>query len=110
MFGQLQWFVFLVLGVVVFAAQAVALVDAVRRPAQAFVAEGKLTKTIWLVILGIAAAIGFLGLPLPGGGFTSGSFFNVIAVVPAIVYWADVRPRLLPHGTGRKPRGPQGGW
>lgn len=108
MFGALQQIVFIVLGVIVFAAQAVALVDAMRRPANAYRSEGKLSKPIWLAILGVATVFGLLGLP--PSFLTAGSFLNVIAVVPAIVYWADVRPRLQPHGTGKKPRGPQGGW
>ncbi|MFD6444680.1 DUF2516 family protein [Promicromonospora sp. NPDC060204] len=108
MFGALQTFVFIVLGVIVFAVQVIALVDAIRRPANAYTSEGKLSKPIWLAILGVAAVLGLLGLP--PSFITASSFLNVIAVVPAIVYWADVRPRLLPYGTGNKPRGPQGGW
>ena len=108
MFGALQTFVFIVLGVIVFAVQVVALVDAIRRPAHAYTSEGKLSKPIWLGILGVAAVFGLLGLP--PSFITASSFLNVIAVVPAIVYWADVRPRLQPYGTGNKPRGPQGGW
>lgn len=105
--GSLQYLVFAALAVVVFVVQLVAFVDAVRRPAQAFVSEGKLKKNIWLIILGVALAIGFLGLP-PS---TSRSFFNVIAVTPAIIYWVDVRPRIQPYGTGkRRPQGPSGGW
>ena len=57
-FGALQQFVFLVLAVVVFAAQVVSLIDAARRPARGYTAEGKLTKTIWLLILGVAAVFG----------------------------------------------------
>lgn len=108
MFGALQTFVFIVLGVIVFAVQVIALVDAIRRPANAYTSEGKLSKPIWLGILGVAAVFGLLGLP--PSFITASSFLNVIAVVPAIVYWADVRPRLQPYGTGNKPRGPQGGW
>ncbi|GHH76802.1 DUF2516 family protein [Promicromonospora soli] len=108
MFGALQQFVFIGLGLIVFAVQVVALVDAIRRPAHAYKSEGKLSKPIWLAILGAAAAFGLLGLP--PSYFTADSFLNVIAVVPAIIYWADVRPRLQPYGTGNKPRGPQGGW
>jgi hypothetical protein len=101
---SLVWFV---LNLVVFVVQAVAFVDAVRRPAKGFVAEGKLTKNIWLLILGIAAALGLLALTGVGMGF-----LNVFAVAPSIIYWVDVRPRLQPYGTGggRRPQGPTGGW
>lgn len=108
-FGALQQFVFLVLAVVVFAAQVVSLIDAARRPARGYTAEGKLSKTIWLLILGVAAVFGLLGLP--PAYLTAGSFLNVLAVVPAIIYWVDVRPRLLSYGTGGGgPRGPKSGW
>ena len=110
MLGSLQFLVLAALAVVVFVVQAVAFVDAARRPANAYVSEGKLKKNIWLIILGVAAVIGFLGLP--PAMMTSTSFFNVIAVAPAIIYWGDVRPKIQPYGTGggRRPQGPTGGW
>ncbi|GAA1730009.1 hypothetical protein GCM10009809_26940 [Isoptericola hypogeus] len=110
MLGSLQFLVLATLAVVVFVVQLVAFVDGARRPAKAYVSEGKLTKNIWLLILGIAAVIGFLGLP--PNLWTATSFFNVIATAPAIIYWVDVRPRILPYGTGggRRPQGPTGGW
>lgn len=110
MFGALQYVVLVALALAVFAVQVVALVDAARRPAGAYTAEGKLTKPIWLAILAVAAVIGLLGLP--PAMLTSTSFLNVIAAAPAIVYWVDVRPRIKPYGSGgpRRPQGGQGGW
>lgn len=76
---------------VIFAAAAVfelfALVDAAIRPAQSFVAMGKLTKPAWLLILALAlltciafqSPIGILGL---------------LGVLAASVYMADVRPAV----------------
>ena len=108
--GSLQYFLLIALAVVVFVVQLVAFVDAARRPARAYVSEGQLTKNIWLLILGVAALIGLFGLPPML--MTAWSFFNVIAVTPAIIYWVDVRPRIQPYGTGggRRPQGPTGGW
>ncbi|MBA2477039.1 MAG: DUF2516 family protein, partial [Sporichthyaceae bacterium] len=40
-----------------------ALVDAIRRPPQAFEAAGKLTKTAWMIILSLGVVV---GLVLPG--------------------------------------------
>ncbi|RBY91506.1 DUF2516 domain-containing protein [Blastococcus sp. TBT05-19] len=69
-----------------------AFVDALTRPANAFVATGKLTKPGWMGIAALAAFIiwqfglvSFLGLP---------------AVIAAVVYLVDVRPavRGLPRG------------
>lgn len=105
MLGNLQFYVLVILAFVVFAIQIYALVDALRRPARGYTAEGKLSKPIWLVILGVAATLGLLGLP--PGFYTTRSFINIIAVVAAIVYLVDVRPRLLSYGTGKgRPQGP----
>jgi hypothetical protein len=64
-----------------------AFVDALVRPAPAFVAAGKLTKPGWAAITGLAAVIIYwqqspmtiLGLP---------------AVIAAVVYLVDVRPAV----------------
>jgi hypothetical protein len=71
--------------------QIVALVTAVysfvhaamQRP-DAYTATGKLTKPVWLVILGVAAALTFIGV-----------FGMAIAACAAGVYLVDVRPKLL---------------
>ena len=63
------------------------LVDAVQRPAAAFVAHGKLTKPIWLAILAVS------GLILWGAGIL-GSFLALPAAVAAIVYVVDVKPAV----------------
>ena len=53
---QAQALILLALGVAALAMEVFCLVDAVRYPEQAYVAAGKLTKTWWLVILGVATA------------------------------------------------------
>jgi hypothetical protein len=63
-----------------------AVVDALVRPAPAFVAAGKLTKPAWLGITGVAAVVVyFFGLL---------SFLGLPAVVAAVVYLVDVRPAV----------------
>ncbi len=52
---------FLALGLAAFVVEAWAFIDAITRPSQAFVAAGKLTKPLWLIILGVAAVIGLAG-------------------------------------------------
>ena len=42
---------FAVISIAAFVFEAFAFIDAVRRPAPAFVAAGKQTKPIWLIIL-----------------------------------------------------------
>lgn len=66
------------------AAELWALVDAVIRPTQAYVAADKLTKPAWLVILGLALATTlFLGF-----------IFALVGLIAACVYLLDVRPAL----------------
>lgn len=114
MFSSLQQLIVLVLCVAVFASQVWALIDAAPRAARGFVAEGKLTKTKWLAILGVAALFGFISLPYPFG--VGGlSFLVLISAVPPIVYFVDVKPAIAAYGrgAGRGPRGTggnRGGW
>ena len=69
-----------------------AFVDALIRPAGAFVATGKLTKPGWVAITGIAIAVVYL--------FGLMSFLGLPAIIAAVVYLVDVRPavRGLPRG------------
>jgi hypothetical protein len=70
-----------------------AFVDALVRPASAFVATGKLTKPGWAAITGLAALLIFWQQnPM--------TLFGLPAVIAAIVYLVDVRPavRGLPRG------------
>ena len=56
---------------------------AMQRP-DAYTAADKLTKPVWLLILGVAAALTFIGV-----------FGIAIAACAAGVYLVDVRPKLL---------------
>lgn len=103
-----QGFVVLIIAWGVFIALVVAIVDAARRPDRGYKSEGKLDKTKWLLILGFAGVVGLLGVL-----FLIDVFLNLVAIVPAAIYWVDVRPRLLHYGTGRgpqRPGGTSGGW
>ena len=75
-----------------------ALIDAATRPPAAFVAAGKQTKQIWLIILGVSLLLCLIGF----GGFLG--FFGFVIVVAAIVYLVDVRPAVR----GMRPGGPWG--
>ena len=50
---------FLALGLAAFGVELWAFIDAAIRPKQAFVATGKQTKPLWLIILGVAAWSGW---------------------------------------------------
>jgi hypothetical protein len=97
-YTPLRYF-FLALGLVAFVVEAWAFIDAITRPGQAFVAAGKLTKPLWLIITGVAAVIGLAGA-VYGVGPTS--FLPVIAFVAAAVYLADVRPKVRSFPKSRK--------
>ncbi|GLY13398.1 DUF2516 family protein [Kineosporia rhizophila] len=102
--GNVQGLLMLIIGVLALGVQAFALVDALRQRTDAFTAAGKLTKPIWLGILGVATAIGVIfvnNMPL--------NVFNLIAFVAAAVYLVDVRPAIKSI-TGGGNNGPYGRW
>lgn len=101
---------FLVISIAAFVVEAWAFVDAVRRPAPAFVAAGKQTKPIWLLILGVATVVG-LGYAFYLGGASAISILPVAAFVAAAIYLVDVRPKVREFKTGRSSgSGPYGPW
>jgi Protein of unknown function (DUF2516) len=106
---------FVALAVGAFVIDAWAFVDAIVRPAPAFLVAqsalqgsflGRLTKTYWLIILGVAFVLG-----LYSAAYVSITF-AVIAFVAASVYLAAVRPKLREYRKGRSSSssGPYGPW
>jgi hypothetical protein len=104
-YAPLTYF-FVALAVAAFLVEAWAFIDAITRPAQAFVAAGKQTKLIWLIILGIAFVLGLYAAAY--GGVTG--FLSVAAFVAAAIYLADVRPKVKEFRRGRSNSGPYGPW
>jgi hypothetical protein len=100
---------FLALGLAAFVVEAWAFIDAITRPSQAFVAAGKQTKQLWLIILGVATVVG-LAFAIIGVGPTS--ILPVAAFVAAAVYLADVRPKVrsFPKNRSGTSQGPYGPW
>ena len=96
------------LAIFTFGLKVFAFGDAVLRRPGTFVATGKLTKLIWLAILGVALLVNLVvASPL--------SFLNIIGDVAAIVYLVDVRPAIRSLGDGgairrRKPGNGPTGW
>jgi hypothetical protein len=79
---QLSGFLFvveLVVSVVIIAA----LIDAIMRNGSLFVVADKQTKVLWLMLLVLCLAVGFVG------------------VAGALVYFLDVRPALIEAGSGQ---------
>jgi hypothetical protein len=107
---QLAYYVYLALFLLVFAATAYALIDAVRRTSGAFVAAGKRTKQFWLIVLGVGLAVAYVAIPSPIG-LGALRFLALGSAVASIVYIVDVKPALGPMrrrggGSQRRP----GGW
>ena len=109
------YYFFLLLAIAAFVVEAWAFVDALRRPTGAFVAAGKQTKPIWLIILGVAAVVG-LGtgvIASTGGGLALIGILPIAAFVAAAIYLTDVRPKIkgFSGGSGGGTRmGPYGPW
>ena len=99
---------FLALGVAAFGVEVWAFIDAITRPSQAFVATGKRTKRLWLIILGVAVVVGLAGVVYRIGPT---SILPVAAFVAAAVYLADVRPKVKEfRNGGGTSSGPYGPW
>lgn len=98
--------IFWILGIGAFVLCVWALVHAIRTPARNFAIAGKLTKNIWLAILGFATLFTFAAATLYISVIT---IFTVAAVIAAGVYLADVKPAVSEQGRGRS-EGPYGPW
>ena len=107
-YSVLDYF-FLALAVAAFVVEAWAFIDALTRPTQAFVATGKQTKPLWLIILGVAAVVGLGGVL---GKLGIISILPVAAFVAAAIYLADVRPKVrsFPKNRSGTTSGPYGPW
>jgi hypothetical protein len=109
-FGGAQgivFYLFWAVSVVAFVVEVWAFVDAVRQPASAYTAAGKLTKQLWLIILGIALLFGLAGAVALVSII---QLLPIIAFIAAAVYLADVRPAVSQHRRGGSSSGPYGGW
>jgi hypothetical protein len=105
-YGPLNYF-FVALGIAAFVVEAWAFIDAIMRPAPAYLAAGKLTKTKWLLILGVAFVLGLYSAAY-GGAI---GFLSIIAFVAAAVYLSDVRPKVKEFRNGTHTHsGPYGPW
>jgi hypothetical protein len=69
-----------------------AFVDCVRRPEAAFPAVDRQSKTLWLILTGIAALTGLVFDPL--------GLFGIAGIVIALLYLFEIRPRIM-ELTGR---------
>jgi hypothetical protein len=107
-YSVIDWF-FFVLSAAAFVVEGWAFIDAITRPKHAFAASGKLTKPLWLIILGVAVVLGFAGAL---GKLSAINFLAIAAFVAAAVYLADVRPKVrnFPKNRTGTSQGPYGPW
>ena len=93
--SSVQSLVLLLLGIGSLLLTGFGFIDALRHKGSLFPHVGRLTKPVWLGILGVAFMIAIVSLAYPLG------FLNVIGVVAAGVYLAEIRPKLKAIGGGR---------
>lgn len=94
LFDATQNLVVLILWVLFGIVKIWALVDCVRRPAEAFPAVGRVSKILWLILTGAAALTGLIP------NLTIG-IIGIAGIVVALVYLFDVRVRIIDITGGR---------
>ena len=92
----------LVLGIGSLLLTGFAAIDALRHRADLFPAVGRLSKVAWLGILGVAVLISIVSLAGPL------NIFNLIGVIAAGVYLADLRPKIQQISGGGRSSGSSG--
>jgi hypothetical protein len=103
---EIQRYLYLVLGLIALGIEVWAFSDCLRRPGTAFEAAFKRTKGFWLALTGGAVVVGLLSA-LGGGGF---NLFQIVAIVAACVYLADVKPAVSQTSGRGGNYGPYGPW
>lgn len=102
--GPVQGVVLLILGIGALGLTGFAAVDAARFRANLYPAVGRQTKVFWVAILAVAFMVAIVSFNYALG------FLNVLGVVAAGIYLADVRPKLQQvsggRGSGQGPYGP----
>ena len=102
--GPVQGAVLLILGIGALGLTGFAAFDATRFRKDLYPAIGRQTKMFWVAILTVAFLVAIVYFRYALG------FLNVIGVVAAGIYLADVRPKLQQvsggRGSGSGPYGP----
>ena len=95
--GPLQWLNWILL-VAALVVEVWAFIDALRRPTAAFPAAGKQTKPLWLIITGVAVAVGLFSAAYDVSLI---SILPIVAFIAAAIYLTDVRPKVREIGKRR---------
>jgi hypothetical protein len=100
--GSVQNLLLLVLAVASLGLTGFAALDSFRHGTNLYPAIGRQTKVFWVAILTVAFLVAVIFFP-----YGALSFLNVLGVVAAGVYLADVRPKLKQvRGGSSGPYGP----
>lgn len=83
---QVQGLVTLLVVLAILTVSIYAFVNSLLYSAEAYDAAGKLNKSTWCTILGMGVVLQFVPIPLV--------LINIIMLIAALVYLADVRPAL----------------
>ena len=94
MFAAAQNLIMFVLWIVLLAVKAYAFIDCMRRPAQAFPAVDRQSKTLWMILTGVALLTGLLMDQTLG-------IIGIAAAAVAVIYLVDVRTKIQSI-TGRR--------
>ncbi len=86
-----QRLIFLGLTVAAFVVQIWAFIDCLRYRDENYRAVDKQSKKFWMILLGVGLAIALIALPPLGMRII---ILNLAALVAAIVYLTDVRPKI----------------
>lgn len=102
---EINYWVTLLMGLTGFAIEVWGLIDAARRPARAFVSAEKRTKVFWVALTAAGVFFGYLSIPsMARFGIPFGSglpwLFMLLAVLPASIYLADVKPEVIRYSGG----------
>lgn len=89
-FRMAEFYLVFALAIAALAMEVWAFVDAIPHRPDAFVAADKRTKQFWLIITGLSCAIGAISVAAPGAFI----FLQLLGILGAGIYLADVRPAL----------------
>lgn len=92
---RVEYWLFYALQIVAFGIEVWAFMDVVRRGAPQFQRAGQRDKSFWMLLTGVAAVVGLVGVLIGGGGF---GLFSLAAVCVSAVYLAGPRGELQFYG------------
>lgn len=91
--GSIQFGVLAIIQIAVFVMTLIAFIDSLRFKDEAYKAIDRHSKVLWCSILGVAAALAFVNLPITGGSGGLG-LLGIASIVAAGIYLGDMAKKL----------------